>query len=236
MEYLDVLNENGEFLGKKRSRRDCHNLGLWHRVTYGFLFNEYGDVLLQKRSTNKKSWPDLWDVSVSGHISAGEYGKNALKREIEEEIGLIVNINQLEYFASSKSHQVVGKKINNHFNDCYIINVDIDIDDLTPLKEEISELKWFTKNQVIRRIHNNFNGLTPKEGYWNFLLQIYKIKKFKKRPSKTTSKYKKRNYNKKNSFRSKNNTNYKFDNKTSSNYKKSKNYKTKTYIKKSQNY
>lgn len=221
MEYLDVLNEDGEFLGYKRSRRDCHNLGLWHRVTYGFLFNEYGDVLLQKRSTNKKSWPNLWDVSVSGHISAGEYGKNALKREIEEEIGLVVNINQLEYFASSKSHQVVGKKINNHFNDCYIINVDVDINDLTPLEEETSELKWFTKNQIIRRIHNNYNGLTPKEGYWNFLLQIYKIKRFKKRPPQNNSKYNKKNYNKKTNY---NDSHYNYkNNKFSSSYIKNKN-------------
>ena len=54
MEYLDVLNEYGEFTGKVASRDECHKEGLWHRAIYGFIINKDGDVLLQRRSKNKK--------------------------------------------------------------------------------------------------------------------------------------------------------------------------------------
>ena len=64
MEYFDVLNEYGEFTGKTATREECHKKGLWHRAVYGFIFNNKGDILLQKRSKNKKLWPDLWDVTV----------------------------------------------------------------------------------------------------------------------------------------------------------------------------
>ncbi len=54
MEYFDVLNEYGEFTGKTATREECHKKGLWHRAVYGFIFNNKGDILLQKRSKNKK--------------------------------------------------------------------------------------------------------------------------------------------------------------------------------------
>lgn len=85
MEYFDILNEDGEFTGNIASREDCHKNGFWHRAIYCFIFNKNGDVLLQKRSKTKKLWPSLWDVTAGGHVLAGEFGYQALIREIKEE-------------------------------------------------------------------------------------------------------------------------------------------------------
>ena len=87
-EYFDVLNEYGEFTNKVATREECHEKGLWHRAVYGFIFNKKGDVLLQKRSANKKLWPNLWDITAGGHVLAGEFGETALIREIKEELGI----------------------------------------------------------------------------------------------------------------------------------------------------
>ena len=57
MEYFDVLNENGEFTGKITTREECHKKGLWHRAVYGFIFDKSGNVLLQKRSSEKNYGP-----------------------------------------------------------------------------------------------------------------------------------------------------------------------------------
>ena len=73
MEEFDVLDENGEFTFKTATREECHTKGLWHRAVYAFIFNKNGDVLLQKRSELKKLWPNLWDVTVGGHVLAGEF-------------------------------------------------------------------------------------------------------------------------------------------------------------------
>lgn len=53
-EMLDVLNELGEFTGRIATRNECHAKGLWHRAVYGFIFNNEGEILLQKRSNEKK--------------------------------------------------------------------------------------------------------------------------------------------------------------------------------------
>ena len=57
MESFDVLNEYGEFTGKIATREECHKNGYWHRAVYAFIIDNNGNVLLQKRSANKKLWP-----------------------------------------------------------------------------------------------------------------------------------------------------------------------------------
>lgn len=53
-EFFDVLNERGEYIGKIEARKKCHTEGLWHKAVAMFIINSKGQVLLQKRSANKK--------------------------------------------------------------------------------------------------------------------------------------------------------------------------------------
>ncbi|MBQ2835918.1 MAG: NUDIX domain-containing protein [Clostridia bacterium] len=163
MEYFDVLNENGEFTGEIETREKCHEKGLWHRAIYGFIFNEKGEVLLQKRSKTKKLWPGLWDITAGGHVLAGEFGEQALIREVKEELGI----------------QIKENIINNHFNECYIITKQVEISEIKLQKEEVEEIKWFSKQEILERINNNFDGITDKTGSWNFLKKYYETKVFK---------------------------------------------------------
>ena len=159
MEYFDVLNECGEFTGKVETRDNCHKQGLWHRANYGFIFNKNGDVLLQKRSKTKKLWPDLWDITAGGHVLAGEFGYEALIREVKEELGIDIEQKDLLYLVGSTSVNVKGDIINKHFNECFIINKDVDISKIKLQKEEVSEIKWFTKEEILNRINNNYEGV-----------------------------------------------------------------------------
>lgn len=176
MEYFDVLNECGEFTGEIASREECHEKGLWHRAVYGFIFNKNGDVLLQKRSKNKKLWPDLWDVTAGGHVLTGEFGAQALIREIKEELGIDVAENEIKYLVGSRSTNIKGNIVNNHFNECYIVTKNVDISNIKLQEEEVSEIKWFTKDEIIKRIDNNYDGITDKTGPWNFLKKYYEFK------------------------------------------------------------
>ena len=164
MEYFDVLNEQGEFTGKIDSRDVCH---------------EKGEVLLQKRSQSKKLWPGLWDMTIGGHVLAGEFGEQALIREVKEELGIEVKENEIKYLVGSISSNVKGNIINNHFNECYIITKQVEINEIELQNEEVEEIKWFSKQEILKRINNNFEGITDKTGPWNFLKKYYETKVFK---------------------------------------------------------
>ncbi len=171
-EEFDVLNELGEFTGRIATREDCHKKGLWHRAVYAFAINEKGDVLLQKRSSNKKLWPNMWDITAGGHVGAGEFGRQALIREVKEELNIEIDDNDIKYLVGSTSIDKIGDITNKHYNECYIITKSIDISDIKVQKEEVSEVRYFQRNEILRRIENNYEGLTNKTGPWNFLKRI----------------------------------------------------------------
>ncbi|MFI7213272.1 NUDIX domain-containing protein [Micromonospora maritima] len=57
-----------------------------HVVVCGALV-ENGAVLLVHRSPTRRAYPDLWDLP-GGHVEAGESERQALAREMFEELGL----------------------------------------------------------------------------------------------------------------------------------------------------
>ena len=172
MEYFDVLNEYGEFTGKVATREECHKNGYWHRAVYAFIIDNNGNVLLQKRSANKKLWPNMWDVTVGGHVDRGEFGRQALIRETKEELGIEISDEDIKYLVGSTSINEQGDIINKHYNECYLITKNIDVSNIVIQKEEVSEVKYFSREELIKRIDNNYEGLTEKIGAWNFLKKI----------------------------------------------------------------
>ena len=171
-EKFDVLNEFGGFTGEIATREECHKKGLWHRAVYAFIIDDEGNVLLQKRSANKKLWPNLWDVTVGGHVDSGEFGRQALVREVKEELGIAIDDDDIKYLVGSTSINEKGDIINKHYNECYLITKNVDVSKIKLQEEEVSEVKYFSKKELLERIVNNFDGLTEKIDAWNFLTKI----------------------------------------------------------------
>lgn len=87
-EWVPVVNEKGEVVGKA-TRRSVHSGSmLLHPVVHLHLMNKQGDIYLQKRSTKKDFLPGMWDTAVGGHVNFGEKIEDALKRETFEELGI----------------------------------------------------------------------------------------------------------------------------------------------------
>lgn len=175
-EFFDVLNEKGNFTGKSESREKCHKEGLWHKAVVVFIINSKNQVLLQRRSPNKRMWPNMWDVTAGGHVLAGEFGFEAIIREAKEELGIELSKNEMTFLGSSISTNNKGDIVNKHFNEYYIVNKDLDETTLTLQKEEVSEVKWINKNDIIEKIKNNYDGITDKEGCWEYLMKYYEWK------------------------------------------------------------
>jgi isopentenyldiphosphate isomerase len=89
-----------------------HRDGDWHAALHiwvGGVGAEGPFVLFQRRSLSKDTWPGALDVSVGGHLGAGETLVEAA-RESEEEIGLVTTLDALTYigrrWASWEQHGV----------------------------------------------------------------------------------------------------------------------------------
>lgn len=87
-EIFPLVDGSGNVIGKA-TRSECHNGSmLLHPVVHLHIFNDKGELFLQKRSSKKEIFPDLWDSAVGGHIDLGETPLQAVVREAREELGL----------------------------------------------------------------------------------------------------------------------------------------------------
>lgn len=175
-EFFDVLNERGEYTNEVVSRDECHKKGLWHKAVVVFIIsNDNKKILLQQRAASKKLWPNLWDITAGGHVISGELGYHTVIRETKEEIGIDIDKNELEFIGCTTSETISGDIINRHFNEYYIVHKDVKVEDIVLQEEEVQDIKWFTKEEVINKINNNYEDLTEKTGCWDYLLKYFEM-------------------------------------------------------------
>ncbi|GIL78257.1 hypothetical protein Vretimale_7634 [Volvox reticuliferus] len=93
-EVFETFSEDGTPLGRE-FRSVCHAHGIWHRAVYAYLFNALGQLLIQRRSLNKKVAPGQWDLSVAEHLSPGETFRDGVVRGLAEELGVELSPQQL---------------------------------------------------------------------------------------------------------------------------------------------
>ena len=89
-ELIDILTPEGKSTGKTALKSEAHKNGWFHATAHIWFFTSDKKILLQKRALTKKVFPGIWDISVAGHIGAGEEVLEGAKREVFEEIGLIL--------------------------------------------------------------------------------------------------------------------------------------------------
>lgn len=88
-EYFPIVTPEGIVTGMA-SRKKCHDgskLNL-HPVVHLHVFNEKGELYMQKRSLSKDIQPGKWDTAVGGHVDYGESIAQALAREAREELSI----------------------------------------------------------------------------------------------------------------------------------------------------
>lgn len=155
MELLDVVDENNELTGKAIDREIVHGNGLWHREVAVIIANKEGKILLEKRSPFKKQSPNKWAL-CAGHIGAGDSPENAILREMEEEIGVSINIEDLEFLkVAIRNIKFNEEQYNRAFQYTYYWETDKKESDFIIQEEELTEVKFFDIEEIKEAVNSN---------------------------------------------------------------------------------
>lgn len=162
MEYFDVLDRDGIRTGETLTRKEVHRTGAYHRAVHIFLFNAKGDVLLQRRSAHVDHFADMWAISVTGHIGAGEYSSQAAERELQEEIGVSGGDVTLRFlFSFYQEATLAADYIDRQFNDVYVVEADLPVSALRVDPQEVSDVRYVAFEEFARMVSDPSSRLAP---------------------------------------------------------------------------
>ena len=150
MELIRVVDEDGNDTDEVLEREDVHDLSKLHNEVTIYIINKKGEVLLQRRSKNRRFCPNMLGV-IAGHVGYLEDPLSCAKRELEEEVGLVVDKNEVHVLCNK---YLVLEDENNHFMYPYYVITDLKEDDFNIQKEEVSYVKWHNIDDVIKLIND----------------------------------------------------------------------------------
>ena len=180
-EYLDIVDESGQPTGEIVSREKAHQKGILHRTAHVWVIQKTGqgyDILLQKRSEEKDSFPGLYDTSSAGHIPAGDEPMESALRELKEELGITASENELHYAGSFRiqyEKEFHGRMFrDNEVTWVYVYDAPVDIGKLTLQESEVSEVRWFDLDEVWNEIKTDRSRFCVPTGGLNVLRKYLK--------------------------------------------------------------
>jgi isopentenyldiphosphate isomerase len=170
-ELIDILTPEGKPTGKTALKSEAHQNGWFHATVHIWLFTSDKKILLQKRALTKKVFPGLWDISVAGHIGAGEEILDSAKREVFEEIGL--QLDEKDFIKiGTRIHQVShenGIQDNEHHH-VFIAELKVPVEELRIQKEEVDAIKLFDLS-VLKNTKNLENVLLSR--FHDYYCNVY---------------------------------------------------------------
>lgn len=153
MEEITIINNEEDIYSK------ISNDSLLHKEICVFVVNDNKQVLLQKRSADKKYYPNKWTL-LTGHVENNESFLIAAKREIKEEIGIDIDKEEINVFAYRK---FTDNNINYDITCFFYIKSNLKEENFTIQKEELSQVKWFNIDDVIDMINKHNKDLLCSE-------------------------------------------------------------------------
>jgi len=172
-ELIDVLDAGGHSTGVTKLKRDIHRDGDWHRAAHLWIVSTSRHVLLQRRSLKKENHPGLWDVSVAGHVSAGESAVDAIVREAFEEIGLVIEAAELQSLATIREECVLngGTYIDREVHEVFIRRHHVDVAALRLQPEEVDDVALVSMADLRERVARRDPTLVPHAEEYALLLK-----------------------------------------------------------------
>ena len=170
-ELIDILSPEGSFTGKTALKSEAHKKGWFHATVHIWLFTSDKKILLQKRALTKKVFPGLWDISVAGHVGAGEEILTSAKREVFEEIGLELDEKDLIKIGT-RIHQVSHKNgiQDNEHHHVFIAQLKVPVSTLKIQIEEVDDVQLFNLD-ILKNTEKHENVLLSR--FHEYYVSVY---------------------------------------------------------------
>ncbi len=146
-EEILIVDEKDRIVGH-RPRSEVDEKNLRYRVAALWLKNQKGESLLARRAYTKTHEPGRWGPAVSGTVPVGESYLDALLREAKEELGLSGLA-----LKDGPKERIDGSHC--CFNQWFTSTLDKPAEDIVIQREEVAEVKWFSKKELQKRIETD---------------------------------------------------------------------------------
>ena len=140
MEYVDVYTAQRTPVGRIEERGKPLGDGEYRLIVHAAIFNSRGELLIQRRQPFKKGWSGLWDLTVGGAVSAGETSAQAVVRELEEELGIVWDL--------QGEPPALTVTFDHGFDDIYLLRGEVDVSTLRLQESEVADAKWADWQEV----------------------------------------------------------------------------------------
>lgn len=144
MELFDLYTYDGRKTGETIQRGTNAPAGRYRYIVHIVVFNSLGEMLIQQRQPFKTGWSGMWDVSAGGSVIAGETVQQGAEREVREELGLEISLDGVV--------PSLCLRFNEGFNEIYIVNADPDLNKLQLQPEEVRQVKWAGRDEILDMI------------------------------------------------------------------------------------
>ena len=155
MDYVVLVDSKDQAVGTME-KLEAHRIGALHRAFSIFIFNQEGEMLLQKRALSKYHSPGLWTNACCSHPKPDELLIDAANRRLQEELNMVTDLSEVfdfTYHATFDNGLIEHEFDHVFFGQC----------SETPSfnLEEVMELKWIDWPSLLKWVADEPNQFTP---------------------------------------------------------------------------
>ena len=169
MEHIEVVcSETNQSLGIVLPRNEFVKTDHWCRTSNIFILNSKGDVLCHQRDLHKDRFPGVWATHVGGHLAHGESYEVSAQKELEEEAGVSVAMEEIIPWRTTRV------AISRLWVKEFVVLIDKDISEFTAQPGEVEKFEWKTIDEIIkdgRENPQNWIGQCP--GTHDFFVEYH---------------------------------------------------------------
>jgi isopentenyl-diphosphate Delta-isomerase len=156
-DYVVLVNEQNEVLGTADKLETHNHQTPLHRGFSVFLFDAKGNLLLQQRSSKKKTWPLVWSNSCCGHPQLDETSIAAAKRRLVFELG----ITDAQLTVVLPDYRYQFEKDGIYENEFCPVMIGFTKQQPKINLDEVAAIKWIPWQDWLQEVENNPQTYSP---------------------------------------------------------------------------